>query len=45
MPVQRAIGKAVLRDLDLAEALAEQQDHIECLTLGILDVQIEELPM
>lgn len=42
---QRPIGRVVLQDLDLAETLAELQDHIEGLTLGILDVWIEEFPM
>lgn len=31
---QRNIGRAVLQDLDLAETLAESQDHKEGLTLG-----------
>lgn len=44
-PAQRPVGRAFLRDLDLAKTLAELQDHIKGLTLGILDVQIEELPM
>lgn len=43
--VQRAIGRAVLRDLGIEETLAQLQDHIEGLTLGIPDVWIEELPM
>lgn len=44
-PAQRPIGRAILRDLDLVETLAELQKHIEGLTLGIPDIQIEELPM
>lgn len=44
-PTQRNIARAVLQDLDLVETLAELQDHIEGLTLGIPDVWIEELPM
>ena len=42
---RRNIGRAVLQDLDLAETLAELQDHVEGLTLGILNVRIKELPM
>ena len=44
-PAQRPVGRVALWDLDLAETLAELQDHIEGLTLGIPDVRIEELPM
>ena len=39
------VGRAVLQDLDLVETLAELQDHVERLTLCILDIQIQELPM
>lgn len=38
-PVRRNIGRAVLQDLDLAKTLAELKDHVEGLTLGILDVR------
>ena len=44
-PAQRNIRRAVLQDLDLVETLAELQDHVEGLTLGIPDVWFEELPM
>ena len=44
-PMQRNVGRAVLQDLDLTETLAELHDHIEGLTLGIVNVWIEELPM
>ena len=43
--VERAVRRETLQDLDMAETLAEIQQHIEGLTLGILDFQIEELPM
>jgi len=42
---QRSIGREILRYLDLAETLVELQDHVEGLTLGIPDVQIEESRM
>ena len=44
-PTGRNIGRAVLQDLDLVKTLAELQDHIEGLTLGILEVWIEQSPM
>ena len=44
-PTWRNFERAVLQDLDLTQTLAELQDHIEGLTLGILDVEIEELLM
>ena len=34
-PVGEAIGRVVLRDLDISETLAVLQDQIEVLTLGI----------
>lgn len=37
-PMRRNVGRAVLQDFDLAETLVELQDHVEGLTLGILDV-------
>ena len=37
-PAWRNSGRAVLQDLDFAETLAELQDHIEGLTLGISNV-------
>jgi len=43
--VRRNVRRAVLQDLDLTKTLIELQDHIEGLTLGILDIRIEELPM
>ena len=45
MPAERAIGRAVLQDLDMAETLGELQEHIEGLTFRILDYWIEELPI
>lgn len=44
-PVERVVGRVVLSDLDIAETMAQLQDHVEGLTLGIPDVQIDELPM
>lgn len=44
-PEGRNVGRAVLQDLYLIEALAELQHHIEGLILGISDVRIEQLPM
>lgn len=44
-PVQRAVGRAILRDLDIAETLAQLQDRMEGLTLDIPEVWIEESPM
>lgn len=44
-PTKSTVGRAILQDLDLAQTLAEFQQHVEGLTLGILDVQIEDLPM
>ena len=35
VPVGEAVGRAVLRDLDIAETLVVLQDQIEGLTLGI----------
>ena len=42
---ERAIGRVVLQDLDMAETLAELRQHIEGLTFGLPDCRIEELPM
>ena len=44
-PAGEAIGRAVLRDLDITQTLAQLQDQIEGLTLGIPDVWTDELPM
>lgn len=44
-PVERTVMRAVLKDLDIVETLAQLQDHIEGLTLSIPDVRIDELPM
>jgi len=44
-PAWRNVGRVVLQYLDLTETLTELQDHVEGLTLGILDIWIEELPM
>ena len=45
VPAERVVGRAFLRDLDLAETLTELQQHIEGLTFRIPDFRIEELPM
>ena len=45
IPVGEAVGRVVLRDLDIAETLAIFQDQIEGLTLGIQDVRNDELPL
>ena len=45
IPAGEAVGRAVLRDLDIVETLAVLQDQIEGLTLGIQDVRTEELPL
>ena len=45
IPAREAIGRVVLRNLDVAETLAVLQDQIEGLTLGIQDVRIDKLPM
>ena len=42
---QRPVGRAVLRDLDLAKTLAKLHELRQGLTLGIPYVQIEEFPM
>ena len=39
------VGRAILRDLDVAETLSALQDQVEGLTLGILDVRTNELPL
>ena len=44
-PVGRNVGREVLQDLDLIKTLADLQHHIEGLTPGIPNVQIEELSM
>ena len=41
-PARRNVGRVVLQDLDMVETLVGLQDHIEGLTLGIPDIQIEE---
>lgn len=38
-------GRAILRDLNVAETLSALQDQIEGLTLGIPDVRTDELPL
>ena len=40
-----AVGRAILHDLDVAETLAVLQEQIEGLTLDILDVRTNELPL
>ena len=44
-PTGEAVGRAILRDLDVAETLSELQDQVEGLTLGISDVRTDELPL
>ena len=43
--VERAVRRAVLQDLDMAETLTELWKHTEGFTFGISDFRIEELPM
>jgi len=43
--VGEAIGRAILRDLDVSKTLAVLQDQIKGLTLDILDVRTDELPL
>ena len=45
MPAERAVERAVLQDLDMAETLDELWQHIEGLTFGIPYFRVEELPM
>ena len=42
---ERAVGRAVLQDLDMTETLYELRQHIEGLNFRILDFRIKELPM
>lgn len=44
-PVGEAVGRAILRDLDVAETLSALQDQVEGFTLGISDVRTDELPL
>ena len=44
-PGGEAVGRAILRDLDVAKTLTELQDQVEGLILGILDVRTDELPL
>ena len=44
-PVGEAVGRAILRDLDVAETLSALQDQVEGLILGIPDVRTDELPL
>ena len=44
-PVGEVVGRAILRDLDVAKTLLELQDQVEGLTLGIPDVRTDELPL
>ena len=44
-PAGEAVGRAILRDLDVVETLSALQDQIEGLTLGISDVTTDELPL
>ena len=40
-----AVGRAILRELNVAETLSALQNQIEGLTLGIPDVRTDELPL
>ena len=44
-PAGEAVGRAILRDLDVAKTLSALQDQVESLTLGIPDVRTDELPL
>ena len=44
-PAGEAVGRAILRDLNVAKTLSALQDQIEGLSLGILDVRTDELPL
>ena len=44
-PAGEAVGRAILRDLDVVETLSALQDQVEGLTLGIPDVRTDELPL
>ena len=43
--VEEAVGRAILRNVDVAETLSALQDQVEGLTLGIPDVRTDELPL
>ena len=45
VPAERVVERAVLKDLDMAETIAELHKQIEGLNFRILDCRIEELPM
>ena len=45
VPAGEAVGRAILRDFNVAETLSTLQDQIEGLTLGIPDVRTDELPL
>ena len=44
-PAGEVVGRAILRDLDVAETLSTLQDRVEGLTPGIPDVRTNELPL
>jgi len=44
-PAGESVGRAILRDLNVAETLSALQDQIEGLTLCIPDVRTDELPL
>jgi len=44
-PAGEAVGRAILRDLDVAETLLALQDQVKGLILGITDVSTDELPL
>ena len=44
-PAGEAVGRAILRDLDVAKTLTALQGQVEGLTLGFLDVRTDELPL
>ena len=44
-PAGEAVGRAILRDLDVVETLSALQDQVEGVTLGILGMSTDELPL
>ena len=44
-PAGEAVGRAILRDHDVAETLTALHEQVEGLTFGIPDVRIHELPL
>ena len=44
-PAGEAVGRVILRDLDVAETISALQDQVEGLTLCIPDVRTDELAL